>query len=91
MISESCAEFHSSAFHLEPMILPKLFLDVLHSYSHIGLWEHLTVDRDGEWIHKGIIRKLLVCAHDGLFMALEVVDLSSANVIVFCASTKQWL
>jgi hypothetical protein len=91
MISETCAELHLSDFHPEPMILPTLFLDVLYSYDHIGLWEHLTVDEDGGWIHKGIIQGSLVCAHDGFYMAVEAVDLSSAGVIVFCASTKQWL
>jgi hypothetical protein len=91
MISKTCAELHFSAFHPEPIILPTSFLDVLHSYSNIGLWEHLTIDGDGEWIREGIIRGSLVCAHDGSYMALEVVDLSSAGVIVFCASTKQWL
>jgi hypothetical protein len=91
MISKTCAELHSSAFHPEPMMLPTLFLDVLHSYGHIGLWEHLTVYRDGEWICKGIIWGSQVCAHNSSYMALKVVDLSSAGVVVFCASTKQWL
>jgi hypothetical protein len=90
MISGTCAELHSSAFHLEPMILPTSFMEVLHSYGHIGLWEHLTIDGDWEWIREGMIRGSLVCAHDGSYMALEAVDLSSAGVIVFCASTKQW-
>ncbi len=91
MISETCAELHSSVFHPEPMILPTSLLDVLHSYGHIGLWEHLIVDGDGEWIHEGIIWGSLVCAHGSSYMALEAVDLSSAGVIVFCASTKQLL
>jgi hypothetical protein len=91
MISGTCAELHSSAFHLEPMKFPTSFLDVLQSYSHIGLWEHSTVDRDGDWIRGGIIRGLLVCAHNSFYMALEAVDLSSFGVIVFCASTKEWL
>jgi hypothetical protein len=66
-------------------------MEVLHSYGHIDLWEHLTIDGDGEWIREGIIWGSLACAHDGSYMSLEVVDLSSAGVIVFCASTKQFL
>jgi hypothetical protein len=91
MISGTFAELHSSAFHPEPMILPTAVMEVLHFYRHIGLWEHLTIDGDGEWICKGIIWGSLVCAHKGSYLALEVVDLSSARVIVFCTSSKQWL
>ena len=61
------------------------------SYGHIGLWEHMSVDSDGEWIREGITNKTLVIAHDGYYMSTESTTLCSAGVVVLCTATKQWL
>jgi hypothetical protein len=84
MISDSCAELHSTAPYLVAPIPPVSFKDVLLSYGHIGLWEHMSVDGDGEWIREGI-------TNDGSSMSTDSTTLCSAGVVVLCTTTKQWL
>ena len=50
MISNSCAELHSTAPYPVAPIPPVSFKDVLFSHGHIELWEQMSVDGDGEWI-----------------------------------------
>ncbi len=91
MISDSCAELHSTGLYPVAPIPPVSFKDVLFSYGHIELWEQMSVDGDGEWIREGITNETLVIAHDGSYMSTESTTLCSAGVVVLCTATKQWL
>jgi hypothetical protein len=91
MISRTCAEMHSSAPFQEIPAQPTLFMEVLKSYEDCGLWEHLSVNGDGEWIHEGMATGSLIIAHDGSYMALEAPDLCSAGLVLFCKTSKKWL
>ena len=48
MISDSCAELHSTAPYPVAPIPPVSFKDVLFSHGHIELWEQMSVDGDRE-------------------------------------------
>jgi hypothetical protein len=90
MISRSCAEMHSCApfpVYTKP---PTSFLEVLHSYKDCGMWDHLSVDSDGEWIQEGIAMGSVVVAHGGSYMATKAPDLCSAGVVLFCRMTRKW-
>jgi hypothetical protein len=91
MISNLCAELHSTAPYPVPQIAPASFLEVLHSHGHPDLWENLSLDGDRERMSNGIVNGSLVIAHDSSYMSLDSSDLCSARIIVFCTSTKQWL
>ncbi len=91
MISPKCAEMHSGALFPEIQTQPTLFLEVLDSYEDCGLWDHHSVDGDGEWIRGGIVAGSLSIAHDGSYMATEALELCSAGVVIFCSASKNWL
>jgi hypothetical protein len=91
MISPTCAEMHLGAPFLEIQTQPTLFLEVLDSYEDCGLWDHLSVDGDMEWICEGIAAGSLSIAHDGSYMAMEAPELCSAGVVIFCSASKNWL
>jgi hypothetical protein len=91
MISPTCAEMHLGAPFPEIQTQPTLFLEVLASYEDCSLWDHLSVDGDGEWICEGIAAGSLSIAHDGSYMATEAPELCSAGVVIFCSASKNWL
>jgi hypothetical protein len=88
MISPTFAEMHSGAPFPEIQTQPTMFLEVLDSYEDYGLWDHLSVDGDGEWIREGIAAGSLSIAHDGSYMATEAPELCSAGVVIFCSASK---
>jgi hypothetical protein len=89
MSSQTCTNMHSSALFLAAMVLPISFVVVLKSYGDSSLWENLKVDGDDKWIRKGALSGMLVIAHDGSYMALELPVLCSVGVIIYCKRTKQ--
>jgi hypothetical protein len=91
MISDSCAELHSTAPYPVAPIPPVSFKDVLFSYGHIELWEQMSMDGNGEWIREGITNETLVIAHDGSYTSTDSTTLCSAGVVILCTATKQWL
>ncbi len=91
MISPTCVEMHSGAPFPEIQTQPTLFLEVLDSYEDCGLWDHLSVNGDGEWICEGIVAGSLSIAHDGSYMATEAPELCSVGVVIFCSASKNWL
>ncbi len=91
MISQTCANMHSSSPLPAITVLPTSFLMVLKSFGNNSLWENVMVDGDGEWIHNGIVGGTLAIAHDGSYMASELAELCSAGLIMYCRGTKQWL
>jgi hypothetical protein len=66
------------------------FLDVLHSYKDCGMWDNLSVDRDGSWLREGIAAGSALIAHDGSYMSTEAPDLCSAGVVLYCKTAKKW-
>jgi hypothetical protein len=82
---------HSSAPFPEIPAQTMLFMEVLKSYEDCGLWEHLSVDGDGEWICEKTATGSLIIAHNGSYMALKAPDLCSAGVVLFCKMSKKWL
>ena len=39
------------------------FLEVLHRFDKLSLWEHLVSDDNGEWIHRSIFECVVVNYH----------------------------
>jgi hypothetical protein len=74
-----------------PPTPPTSFLETLESFGNPSLWESLIVGGDGEWIHHGLALGTLCIVYDGPHMPKEVVDLSSAGVVIFCRASRNWL
>jgi hypothetical protein len=89
MISQTCANMHSSSPLPAITVLPTSFIRVPESFGNNSLWENMTVDGDGEWICDGIVGGMLAIAHDGSYMASKLAGLCSAGVIMYCRGTKQ--
>jgi hypothetical protein len=81
MCDATVAVVHSTAPF--PVSVPShtTFHGRLAAYGNNSLWDNLSVDGDGEWIHEGIMSGSLCIAHDGLYMAKELYSLCSAGVI----------
>ena len=58
------------------------------SYGHIGIWEHMSVDSDEEWIREGITNETLVIAHDGYYMSTESTTLYAQLVLWYYAQQQ---
>jgi hypothetical protein len=86
-----CAVIHSNTLMVKPIPLPATFQERPDSFDNPSLWENLSYDSDGEWIGEGLLCGLLCIAHDGSFMAEELIKHYSAGVIIYCRSSRQWL
>jgi hypothetical protein len=86
MWSDICAVIHSCTPYPTPSIIPLTFLAMLGTFGNSSLWDNLSVNGDGEWIHAGIEMGTLCIAHDGSYMAEEATNLCSTGVVIFC----QW-
>jgi hypothetical protein len=91
MISQTCANMHSSSPLPAITVLPTSIFTVLESFGNNSLWENMTVDGDAEWICARIIGGTLAIAHDGSYMSFELAGLCLAGVIMYCRGIKQWL
>ncbi len=81
---------HSSARILCPPPQPAdSLLDMLNSHSHKHLFQHLTVDNDGQWILPAARAGSLILVHDGSYMPHLNNVLCSAAVVILCTTTKQ--
>jgi hypothetical protein len=91
MLDSCCAIMHSKSLFPSPQAPLGTFHDRLSSYGSLSLWENLSVNRDGEWIHTGIIGGLLCIAYNGSYTAKESASLCLAGIIIFCQSSRQRL
>jgi hypothetical protein len=74
-----------------PSIVPLTFLATLATFGNSSLWDNLSVDGDGEWIHTGTEMGTLCIAHDKSYMAEKAADLCSTGVVIFCQWSQKWL
>jgi hypothetical protein len=72
---------HSNTLMVKPIPLPTTFQERLDSFNNPSLWENLSYDSDGEWIHEGLLHGLLCIARDGSFMAEESTLCRSDNLL----------
>jgi hypothetical protein len=60
------------------------FWEVLHSFDNQYLWKNFTCDRDGKWIHQGLLLGSLVIVHDGSYMPEVAKYMCSAAFMILC-------
>ncbi len=91
MISQTCANMHSSTMLPAITVLPTSLFMVLESFGNNSLWENMMVDRDSKWICARIVGGTLAIADDGSYIASESARVCLAGMIMYCRGTKQWL
>jgi hypothetical protein len=89
MVSHTSAVLHSSAVLPTHTHQLQTFLEALHSFENLFLWENMHIDRDGEWIRESLCHLTILIAHDGSFMQEESLDTCSTTVIMHCSSSNQ--
>ena len=82
---------HSTADLPQTAPRTRSFLETLHSFPNQTLWNDLTLDKDGEWISKGLNAGTLVLVHDGSCNKNLDPTKCSAACIIMCRKTKNRL
>ena len=68
---------------------PRSFLDTLRSFPNQGMWEGMSVDKDGEWILEALMEGTLEIAHDGSYQPEVTKDVCSTAILFRCRRTKR--
>ena len=61
---------------------------MLHSFDNQSLWKNFQCDRDGKWIHRGLILGMQVIVHDGSYMPLVSKTVCLAAFMIFDTHTN---
>ena len=61
---------------------------VLSFFENQRMWNDLHVDRNGSWIHRGLMWLSLYIVHDGLYIEHFVMDVHLVTVYIYCTQSK---
>jgi hypothetical protein len=68
---------------------PSLFLEVLQSWGHIWLWEHMAVYGGVEWLEHAISAGTLVAVTDGSYICENYPNLCLAAFVLECSKGRR--
>ncbi len=75
----------SLATRAKSPLAPESFIDVLHSWGNIWLWEHLQVTGGISWLRESISDGSLVAVTDGSYIRELFPNLCSAAFVLECS------
>ena len=67
---------------------PSSFVDVLHSWGNMWLWEHMSIHEGLEWLQHAILEGTLVAVTDGSYIRELCPNLCSAAFVLECSSSR---
>ena len=102
-MSETPTEYFAPVYHVKDTIVayhsmvvvmpiaetrPSRFRDVLVSFENQSLWSHFSCDRDGEWVHRGLLMGSFCVVHEGSYMVDLDSEVCLTGVVIYCTNSR---